>query len=41
MYEEIKEIYPEISIGNANNLINKVFGNWTVLYRTTNDLRNI
>lgn len=40
MYEEIKEKYPEINIGVAENLAGQTFGKWEVLYRTVNDNAN-
>ena len=36
MYESIKEIYPEKTLHRAEDLSNKIFGNWKVLYRTNN-----
>lgn len=35
--DSIKKQYPEFPIGRADNLTNKKFGQWTVLYRTKND----
>lgn len=34
MLENLKEIYPEQPVGRAQDLTNKKFGKWTVLYRT-------
>ena len=36
MYDEIKKIYPEKALNRAEDLSNKTFGNWKVLYRTDN-----
>ena len=36
MYEEIKLIYPEKAVGQANDLTGKQFGKWMALYRTEN-----
>ena len=37
---KIKEQFPEIPIGQAENLQGKCFGKWTVLYRTENSKSN-
>jgi len=37
MDSEYLKIFPKISIGRAEDLTNKIFGKWRVLYRTTND----
>ena len=34
--ETIKQEYPEIEVGRAENLKEKIFNHWRVLYRTTN-----
>ena len=36
----IQQQYSEIPIGRAEDLTNKQFGRWTVLYRTNNDIDN-
>ena len=35
--KELQLLYPKKEIGTANDLSNKKFGKWTVLYRTEND----
>ena len=40
MYDDIKKNFPEKELHRAEDLSNKIFGKWKVLYRTNNVGKN-